>query len=263
MRRIAPALSAAAAMTCLMLIGGSAPTTLPQSAASGAAAWKIADDAVAPAADLAAAIDSAKALSELNIQNADTPGFKSLRCVAPDAHPVVLIQLDQGSIQDTGRQLDVAISGNGFLRVKIDPPIGDGVAYTRCGNLYRDQQGDLVVANRNDGYRLDPPINIPQNTTGVSIASDGRVQVQVTGQIARQVIGRIGLYYFVDPTRLKWLRSNLYLQSDQSGPPIELSAKDQPLGELEQGYLEKSNVDLARECKRVEFLEAWRAAVLK
>src|ERR1700733_10141495 len=44
------------------------------------------------------------------------------------------IDLDQGSMESTNRPLDVAISGNGFFKVKVLPSLGDGFAYTRNGN---------------------------------------------------------------------------------------------------------------------------------
>src|SRR3546814_9816841 len=60
----------------------------------------------------------------------------------------------QGNVKETGNPLDIAIQGNGFLQVEMP----DGTfAYTRDGNLQKDQNGQLVTAG---GYPIQPPINV-------------------------------------------------------------------------------------------------------
>jgi len=56
------------------------------------------------------------------------------------------IDLEQGSLENTARPLDVGIEGNGFFKVKILDSIGDGFGYTRNGNFFVNNQGDLVWA---------------------------------------------------------------------------------------------------------------------
>ena len=61
----------------------------------------------------------------------------------------------QGALQQTNNNLDVAISGNGFLQVQMP----DGTtAYTRDGSMKLDAQGELVT---NGGYLIQPGITIP------------------------------------------------------------------------------------------------------
>ena len=71
------------------------------------------------------------------------------------------LDMETGSLENTGNQLDVAISGQGFFKVKILSSIGDGTAYTRNGQFFVNNQQELVVG-QGDGYKLDPPITQPQ-----------------------------------------------------------------------------------------------------
>ena len=82
------------------------------------------------------------------------------------------LDMTQGSPTVTGRDLDVCINGDGFFQVKTLPTQGDGLAYTRSGQFFVNDQGDMVL-NSTTGYKLDPAINIPKNATGITISSDG------------------------------------------------------------------------------------------
>ena len=73
------------------------------------------------------------------------------------------LNLNEGSLQNTGNSTDVAIQGPGFFRVKVLSTLGDGTAYTRNGQFNVNNVGQLVVGI-GDGYELDPPITLP---TGV------------------------------------------------------------------------------------------------
>ena len=84
------------------------------------------------------------------------------------------LDFEQGPMESTDRQLDVAIQGDGFFRVKIMDSIGDGTAYTRSGDFFTNPDGDLVLGQK-DGPRLLPPITLPKNTTDVTIAEDGTI----------------------------------------------------------------------------------------
>ena len=81
----------------------------------------------------------------------------------------------QGVLEPTGRSLDIAIQGEGFLPVSL--PDGS-IVYTRDGALRRDASGNLVTSQ---GYFLDPPITIPQqaSTNSISIAPDGTINYSV------------------------------------------------------------------------------------
>src|SRR5436190_186888 len=100
------------------------------------------------------------------------------------------LDLEQGSLENTGRQLDVGVQGNGFFRVKILDSIGDGTAYTRNGNFFVNNQGELVLG-MGDGYKLIPPLTIPSGVTDISISEDGNVEVLRSGQNTPVNVGQL------------------------------------------------------------------------
>src|SRR5262249_53359635 len=58
------------------------------------------------------------------------------------------VDFTQGALITTGRDLDVAIEGEGFLKVKVEDSLGGGgVAYTRAGNFSLNRDGEIVLAN--------------------------------------------------------------------------------------------------------------------
>ncbi len=151
-----------------------------------------------------------------------------------------------GSPVDTGRQLDVMIDGNGFFQVSILPEIGDGTGYTRAGNFFVNRDGDVVLGN-SDGPRMEPNINIPQDTLRIEISADGNVSAFLPGQVEPSNVGQIQLTSFVNPNGLKSIGGNLYVESAASGPPIQGNPGEGTFGTVLQRFLESSNVDPVRE----------------
>ena len=81
----------------------------------------------------------------------------------------------QGTLQQTGGSLDVAVQGNGFFQISMP----DGTtAYTRDGAFQLDSQGNVVTAS---GYTLADNINIPADALSVTIGKDGTVSVLQAG----------------------------------------------------------------------------------
>jgi flagellar basal-body rod protein FlgG len=152
------------------------------------------------------------------------------------------LDLSQGSLENTGRDLDVGIQGTGFFRVKVLSTLGDGTAYTRNGNFFVNNQGQLVVG-MGDGYTLIPPITIPTGVTNITISQDGNVTGIKPGATAQSQIGQITINQFVNPQGLNLLGGSLYQETQASGPPITSNPGDQGSGELLQNFLESSNVD--------------------
>ncbi len=155
-----------------------------------------------------------------------------------------------GEMQNTGRQLDVAIQGDGFLKVTG----GSGeVYYTRDGSLRLDRNGDMVTAT---GMMLDGGTNIPAGATAISIGKNGAVSyrddagVLTPGNI-------IQIYRFNNPSGLASQGGNLYTETDASGSAAGDNASVSGNGELKQGYLEKSNVQMVTEL--VNLITAQRA----
>lgn len=150
-------------------------------------------------------------------------------------------QFTGGSLQITEQALDVAIDGRGFLQI-LQP---DGnVGYTRNGQLHMDGQGQLVTSN---GLLLQPAITIPEDAQSITIGTDGTVSARLPGNAAPQNIGNILLVDFVNPAGLEAIGSNLFLETASSGNPITGTPGQNGLGQLQQGMLENSNVDIVEE----------------
>src|SRR5580698_308564 len=99
----------------------------------------------------------------------------------------------QGSLNQTGNALDLAINGEGFFQVLMP----DGTqAYTRDGSFQTNAQGQLVTAS---GYTVQPAITIPSGTQSITIANDGTVSVMVAGQTNPTTVGTVQLANFVNP----------------------------------------------------------------
>lgn len=75
----------------------------------------------------------------------------------------------QGTLETTDRSYDLALDGDGYFQVQLP---GGQLGYTRAGNFSLTQDGQVVTTQ---GYALQPPINVPQGTTSVTISQDGTV----------------------------------------------------------------------------------------
>ncbi len=151
----------------------------------------------------------------------------------------------QGTLQQTGRDLDIAIQGRGYLRV-IDPGSQDTM-YTRAGNLDINANGQLVVGSASTGRLIDPPITIPQDAISIEISTNGQVSTRVPGQVQLTQQGQIQLAQFINPDGLLKVGENMYLATDASGLEQNGNPGDQGLGQLRQGNLEASNVEPVKE----------------
>jgi flagellar basal-body rod protein FlgG len=148
----------------------------------------------------------------------------------------------QGDFNTTGNPLDLTIQGQGFFQVQL--PTGE-VAYTRAGEFHLDSTGIIVTS---DGYQLQPAITIPASATNVTIGNDGTVSVQLPNQQQAQSVGTIQLATFANPGGLNSMGSNLYLETTASGNPIVgTPGGSEGLGQILQGALENSNVDVVGE----------------
>ncbi len=146
----------------------------------------------------------------------------------------------QGSLKQTDRPLDLAISGNGFFQVTL--PNGT-TAYTRDGSFTLDQTGQMVTSQ---GYVLDPVITIPQESLGVNVGADGTVSVDV-GDTQPQNVGQIQLVNFINPSGLKALGGNTYQATTASGDAQVGTPGSTGFGEIQSNFLEISNVNVAEE----------------
>ncbi|MCC7144905.1 MAG: flagellar basal-body rod protein FlgG [Phycisphaeraceae bacterium] len=152
----------------------------------------------------------------------------------------------EGSAVPGTGDFDMMISGSGFFRVAIPADQGEGVGYTRAGNFFRNADGDLVLGNSN-GPRMEPPINIPEGVTDITISSDGTVSGLTPGATEPEDLGRIELSTFTNLAGLRPIGGNLYVPTAASGPAIDGMATEGVFGQILQKFLESSNVDPVRE----------------
>jgi flagellar basal-body rod protein FlgG len=145
----------------------------------------------------------------------------------------------QGSITETGNDLDWAIEGRGFFQV-----VRDGQEYyTRAGTFTRDSNGFIVTQN---GDRVQPEFAIPQNAVSVSIDAGGFL---VAKDNQEQIIAQrqVTLFNFINPSGLKATGSNLFRPTEASGEPNEAVPGTEGMGTIAQRFTEVSNVDITEE----------------
>jgi flagellar basal-body rod protein FlgG len=167
--------------------------------------------------------------------------------VRPAAVSVVLAQ---GTLTQTGGDLDVAIEGRGYLEVTLPSGLS---AYTRDGALKRSGDGQVVTA---DGHPVAPGITIPADVRSLSINAAGEIYGYFSDTVEPQLLGQLTLTGFTNEKGLEAMGSNLYLETAASGPPSPGTAGVDGLGTLRQGYLEESSVDAVREIS--ELIKAQR-----
>ncbi|MDC7703435.1 flagellar basal body rod protein FlgF [Vogesella indigofera] len=183
-----------------------------------------------------------------NLANADTPGFRADIEVASsqavpgygyDARHMTVLQpsavsVKQGVIAQTGRELDVAIQGEGFFTVAT----ASGEAYTRGGQFDVAADGTLMLGGRQvlgDGGAIVLPAH-----RQVQVAADGTVSVLPPGSEAMQAVGRLKL---VKPAPEELSKTSDGLIVSRLEPTL---AADDTV-RVQGGHLERSNVSAVEE----------------
>jgi flagellar hook protein FlgE len=188
-------------------------------------------------------------------------------------------EMGAGSLESTGNALDVAIQGNGFLRVgNGTPPTAPpytantptSLEYTRAGDLTTDAAGLLTtstgqyVIGRNAVATGTAPnityapgtsdtyIQIPSGSTNVAIGQDG--SVSYTDQNASSPTygdsvnaGYVSLATFPNDAGLMRAGGSMWTTSQNSGAPTVGTPSTSGFGQTLSGSLEMSNVDMATE----------------
>ena len=162
----------------------------------------------------------------------------------------VTMEIAQGSLVQTGGDLDLAIEGNGYIEVTL--PSGQS-GYTRDGSLKRTGDGQIVTS---DGYPAVPGITIPEDARSIAINADGEVYAYFLDQVEPQLLGQFNLVGFSNMKGLEAIGSNLFVETPASGPPLAAQPGTEGLGTFRQGYLEDSSVDPVREITKL--IEAQR-----
>ncbi len=146
---------------------------------------------------------------------------------------------NEGQLQSTGRDLDIAIQGDGFF--EVTDANGES-RYTRDGSLQMDANGLIVTAA---GLEVSPGLTIPIDATSIDISQDGTVNVNTPA--GNQVVGTIDLVRFTNPAGLSAEGGNLYRETEASGAPVTGTPGQDGFGTMLSKYLEKSNVELVNE----------------
>jgi flagellar basal-body rod protein FlgG len=149
--------------------------------------------------------------------------------------------MTQGTLTQTGGDLDVAIRGEGFFKIQL--PDGS-FAYSRDGSFQMDAQGRIVTAQ---GNVVQPGITIPQNSTSLTINSQGQVSVIVAGNTQPTVLGQLALTRFINKAGLLPIGDNMFTETPASGPPQDGLPNTDGMGDVQQGNLEQANVEAVTE----------------
>ena len=153
-----------------------------------------------------------------------------------------------GSLSQTGSQLDVAIEGDGFFEVQLP----DGTrAYTRDGAFKAGSDGRVTTS---DGLLVSGFQPVPQGTTDITISPTGDVNYKTANGNTNF---RVQLTRFTNPTGLDSIGRNLYRETQASGSPEMGNPGESGFGKLTQGALEMSNVKVVEEM--VNLIVAQRA----
>ena len=164
----------------------------------------------------------------------------------------------QGEPIQTGRMLDVCLTGNGFLSIRTER----GIALTRLGRLGLDAERRLGVRLEGSVAPLNPEIRIPADVEGLEIDPGGGVYVVRDGVVANSPLGQIIPFVVLDPSHLAAAEGQpgfVFSATPESGSPHKVAGSG---GRLRQFALEGSNVvpdEARRWIVRLEALVAQRA----
>ncbi len=181
-----------------------------------------------------------------NLANANTAGFKRRLSAAGDSasEPAAtgtapatagtdFVDFSQGRLVHTGRSLDVALSGKGFLVLETD----QGERYTRNGTFQTNARGQLVDTQGRSVAGGGGPLMIPPTVSPmqVTIAADGRVLA------AGAEIGKLRIVEFEDPTVLRPVGGSAFEAPETAGPSPATETT------VHQRFQEGSNVEAVGE----------------
>ncbi|MGI2171636.1 flagellar basal-body rod protein FlgF [Shewanella sp. MF05960] len=196
---------------------------------------------------------NALAVSANNLANANTDGFKadmtqarSMQAFGEGLPSRVFSMIESpgsnfasGPIVTTGRNLDVAVKGDGWIAVQA----ADGSeAYTRAGSLKFDSTGLLVNSSNRPVMGDAGPIVLPLPIEHVEIAANGIISVRPQGATA-EVIEEVARIKLVNPGNNQMMRGEDGLFRLMAGG----NAPTDPNVAVESGAVEGSNVNPVHE----------------
>ena len=161
-------------------------------------------------------------------------------------------QFTQGVLSTTGGPTDLGIAGKGFFKV-ADGANAGAFLYTRAGDFQLDSIGNLVTSQ---GYKVQGdagdivinPTNGGNELQSFAIGIDGKIQAYYSGGTRSVPKGQILLTTFANPNALEKVGGNLLKSpGDAAGATDATAATATQFGEIKQGTLELSNVDLTQQ----------------
>lgn len=193
-------------------------------------------------------------VSANNLANVNTPGYKSQSAdssALPGGNGAITDSFSSsntmGSLIPTGNPLDLSIAGNGYFQVADNQ---GNHYYTRDGSFTRNENGQMV---NSQGFSLSPGIAIPQNAESVTVGMDGSVTARINGQTVS--LGNVQIAQFSNPAGLSRMGGNNLAHTGSSGIPQMGTPGTNGLGTILSGYVEGSNVDIAREAVNLRMEE--------
>ena len=183
-------------------------------------------------------------LTSNNMANVNTPGFKK---DVPIFEGFLVKQskthFGQAPFERTDRDLDIAIDGTGFFQIETDA----GVRYSRNGNFKVNSEGEIVTM---DGYPLVGAGFVPEGAKQIIIGPQGDVQA-INQDGEAEAIGQIEMVELADPNM--FIKEGYGMYVPKSPDFVPQPAENT---KLEQGFLEKSNVNPINES--VQLIEMQR-----
>jgi len=148
---------------------------------------------------------------------------------------------EQGTLQLTENNLDLAINGEGFFQIQL--PDGE-MAYTRQSVYQVNDEGEIVSPQ---GFLLEPGITVPDDTIDIVVNQSGEVLAQIADQVEYQNLGQIQLANFINPAGLQAIGDTLFLETEASGDVQTGNPGEDIFGTIRQGAIENSNVNIVEE----------------
>ena len=171
-----------------------------------------------------------------NIANSNSPGYKKDSIQFSDVlGEVSYTSMAQGPIRETGQNLDVALSGDGFLSVQT----GQGTLYTRAGNLTLNSAKQLVTQDGWPVLAKNLPITI-ENPSALQITEDGQV---FDGD---NQVGALDIVQFAPGVRLQKAQNGYFEPQTAGAQPVPATNCT-----VRQGSLEGPNFNPVEEMARM------------
>lgn len=162
--------------------------------------------------------------------------------VMTTTRPIRRLRFDlaPGEIHNTGRPLDLAISGEGFIEVELPD---NQTGYTRGGSLQINADGGLSLLS---GVPLKADIRIPGDASDVRLLADGSVTGVLSGESTPTVLGQIELATFATPDSLQYRGEGVFM-APEGMEPTHIRPGEEGTQQLSAQSLEGANVDMTNE----------------